>query len=103
MRLLPKRALAFAAGCRVVRVRHQRRHVVGTPHAQRHRGEHVLEPGTVVGGEQAERAPLARLQRGEPSGAGTRLTLTHLGIAAGSPGETGWSMALDKLQQALAP
>ena len=39
----------------------------------------------------------------EPSGAGTRLTLTHLGIAAGSPGETGWSMALDKLQHAVAP
>ena len=39
----------------------------------------------------------------EPSGAGTRLTLTHLGIAAGSPGETGWSMALDKLQHAVSP
>jgi uncharacterized protein YndB with AHSA1/START domain len=39
----------------------------------------------------------------EPTGAGTRLTLTHLGIAAGSPGETGWSMALDKLQQAVSP
>ena len=39
----------------------------------------------------------------EPSGAGTRLTLTHRGIAAGSPGETGWSMALDKLQHAAAP
>lgn len=38
----------------------------------------------------------------EPSDAGTRLTLTHLGIAPGSPGETGWSMALDKLQQAVA-
>jgi uncharacterized protein YndB with AHSA1/START domain len=39
----------------------------------------------------------------EPSGTGTRLTLTHLGIAAGSPGETGWSMALDKLQEAVSP
>jgi uncharacterized protein YndB with AHSA1/START domain len=39
----------------------------------------------------------------EPSGTGTRLTLTHLGIAAGSPGEAGWSMALDKLEQAVSP
>jgi uncharacterized protein YndB with AHSA1/START domain len=39
----------------------------------------------------------------EPSGMGTRLTLTHLGIAAGSPGEAGWSMALDKLEQAVSP
>jgi uncharacterized protein YndB with AHSA1/START domain len=35
--------------------------------------------------------------------AGTRLTLTHLGIPAGSPGEAGWSMALDKLIQAVSP
>jgi len=39
----------------------------------------------------------------EPNGAGTRLTLTHLGIAAGSPGEAGWSMALDKLEQVASP
>ena len=39
----------------------------------------------------------------EPDSAGTRLTFTHLGIAAGSPGETGWSMALDKLEQAVSP
>jgi len=38
----------------------------------------------------------------EPNGAGTLLTLTHLGIAAGSPGEAGWSMALDKLKQAVS-
>jgi uncharacterized protein YndB with AHSA1/START domain len=37
----------------------------------------------------------------EPDGAGTRLTLTHLGVPAGSPGETGWTMALDKLEQAV--
>ena len=39
----------------------------------------------------------------EPDGGGTRLTLTHLGIAAGSPGEAGWSMALDKLEQVVSP
>jgi uncharacterized protein YndB with AHSA1/START domain len=31
----------------------------------------------------------------------TRLRLTHHGIPAGSPGATGWAMALDKLQAAL--
>ena len=38
----------------------------------------------------------------ERSGTGTRLTLTHFGVAAGSPGETGWSMALDKLEKAVS-
>ena len=28
---------------------------------------------------------------------GTRMVLTHLGVPAGSPGATGWEMALDKL------
>lgn len=32
----------------------------------------------------------------------TRLRLTHEGIPAGSPGESGWRMALDKLDEALA-
>ena len=27
----------------------------------------------------------------------TRMRMTHLGIPAGSPGETGWTMAIDKL------
>jgi uncharacterized protein YndB with AHSA1/START domain len=31
----------------------------------------------------------------------TRLVLTHAGIPAGSPGETGWSMALDSLARHL--
>jgi hypothetical protein len=25
------------------------------------------------------------------------MVLTHVGVPAGSPGETGWSMAIDKL------
>lgn len=33
----------------------------------------------------------------EPAGSGTKMTLTHVGIPAGSPGAAGWSMALDKL------
>lgn len=37
----------------------------------------------------------------EPADAGTRLTLTHLGIPAGSPGEMGWTMALDKLEDVV--
>jgi uncharacterized protein YndB with AHSA1/START domain len=33
----------------------------------------------------------------EPSGAGTKMVLTHIGIPSDSPGATGWAMALDKL------
>ncbi len=33
----------------------------------------------------------------EPAPGGTRMTLTHSGIPAGSPGAIGWTMALDKL------
>jgi uncharacterized protein YndB with AHSA1/START domain len=33
---------------------------------------------------------------------GTKLTLTHVGIPAGSPGAAGWAMALDKLTAHLS-
>ena len=33
----------------------------------------------------------------EDVGGRTRMVMTHVGIPAGSPGETGWTMALDKL------
>jgi hypothetical protein len=46
---------------RVIRVRRERRDLVGSPDAQRHRGKDVLELGGIVGGEQAERAPFAWL------------------------------------------
>jgi uncharacterized protein YndB with AHSA1/START domain len=38
----------------------------------------------------------------EPDGVLTRLLLTHIGVPAGSPGEIGWNMALDKLAARLA-
>ena len=38
----------------------------------------------------------------EDLGGRTRLTLTHVGIPAGSPGEAGWRMAMDKLVQQIA-
>jgi uncharacterized protein YndB with AHSA1/START domain len=38
----------------------------------------------------------------EDLGGRTRMVLTHLGIAADSPGAAGWSMALDKLASRLA-
>lgn len=38
----------------------------------------------------------------EPAEEGTALTLTHAGIAPGSPGATGWTMALDKLADRLS-
>ncbi len=33
---------------------------------------------------------------------GTKMTLTHIGVPAGSPGAAGWTMALDKLDAAMA-
>jgi uncharacterized protein YndB with AHSA1/START domain len=33
----------------------------------------------------------------EDLGGRTKMVLTHVGVPAGSPGETGWSMAIDKL------
>jgi uncharacterized protein YndB with AHSA1/START domain len=33
---------------------------------------------------------------------GTHMVMTHVGIPAGSPGEAGWTMAIDKLEQVLA-
>lgn len=38
----------------------------------------------------------------EPVDGGTRMVLTHRGIAADSPGATGWAMALDKLAARVA-
>lgn len=38
----------------------------------------------------------------EPADGGTALTLTHAGIAADSPGATGWTMALDTLAARLS-
>jgi uncharacterized protein YndB with AHSA1/START domain len=52
----------------------------------------VEEPGGTPDGAATEVRLLL-----EPSGDGTSLTLTHLGVPAGSPGEAGWSAALDAL------
>jgi len=38
----------------------------------------------------------------EGVGAKTHMVMTHAGIPAGSPGEMGWNMALDKLTRHLA-
>ena len=32
----------------------------------------------------------------------TKMVMTHQGVPAGSPGEQGWTMAIDKLEAALA-
>jgi uncharacterized protein YndB with AHSA1/START domain len=37
-----------------------------------------------------------------PVAGGTRLILTHVGIPAGSPGEAGWTMAFDALDELIA-
>ncbi len=51
---------------RVVRVRGERRDLVGPPDAQRHRGQDRLKLAAVAGREQAKRAPLAWFQRRTP-------------------------------------
>ena len=33
---------------------------------------------------------------------GTKMVMSHVGVPAGSPGEQGWMMAIDKLEAALA-
>ncbi len=38
----------------------------------------------------------------EDLGGSTKMTMTHAGIPAGSPGEMGWNMALDKMAGVLA-
>jgi hypothetical protein len=43
----------FGLPCRVIRVRRERRDLIGAPDPQRHRGEDFLELGAIVGGEQA--------------------------------------------------
>jgi hypothetical protein len=44
----------------------ERDHSIGAPNPQRHRGEDILELDLIGGGEQAEGAPFARLQRRAP-------------------------------------
>jgi hypothetical protein len=56
----------FGRHGRVIRVRRERGDLVGAPHPQRHRGEDAGELAVVGGGEQPERAPLARPQRRPP-------------------------------------
>ncbi len=38
----------------------------------------------------------------EPADSGTKMTMTHVGVPADSPGAMGWNMALDKLEAHLA-
>jgi uncharacterized protein YndB with AHSA1/START domain len=75
-------------------------------------GEHldVREPGLLVytetmsdadGGAPQSAATTVRVELTAAAGR-THLRLTHHGVPAGSPGATGWQMALDKLQAALA-
>src|SRR5262245_38198416 len=57
------------------------------------------ERGEPVGPDRVDRHPNTtevRVELAEHDGH-TRLVLTHVGIAADSPGAVGWAMALDKL------
>ena len=62
----PGRSWLVGAATRVIGMGRERRDLIGAPHAQRHGGEDLLELGGVGGGEEAERAPFARLQRWAP-------------------------------------
>lgn len=107
-------------GARLVRME------VETPHGARRMwfaGEHleVAEPRLLVYSEamaDEDGNVLSAEQAGMPAGHpvttevqvelepvadGTRLVLTHRGIAMGSPGAAGWQMALDKLAARLGP
>ena len=65
---------------------------------------HLAYTEAVVAGPDAPLADNAtEVQvRLEPSSGGTQLTLRHIGMPAGSPGEMGWTMALDKLELRLS-
>jgi hypothetical protein len=63
------------SGCRIVRVPGERRDLVCSPHVQRHRCENFPQLVDVGGGEKAERAPLAGLQRRSPQA--PQVSLNH--------------------------
>jgi len=50
-------------------------------------------------GEYREVDPKTRL---EDLGARTKMTMTHIGVPADSPGGQGWAMAIDKMAARLA-
>jgi uncharacterized protein YndB with AHSA1/START domain len=56
----------------------------------------VLSPAELGMPDDHPTATEVRFQL-EATGAGTKMVLTHVGIPEGSPGATGWTMALDKL------
>lgn len=82
-------------------------------------GEHrTIEPVTrltyteAMATEAGDRVPADELPPGHPEdtevrvelhpdGDKTRMTLTHAGVAADSPGAMGWTMAIDKLEALL--
>src|SRR5215469_17794624 len=66
LRTLRRLACKGRLTCRVVGMRRKRRWLVGPPHPQRHRGKYLLQLVRAVGYEQAERAPLAGLERRPP-------------------------------------
>jgi uncharacterized protein YndB with AHSA1/START domain len=55
--------------------------------------ESVSDTGGMMTGEGATEVRVDL----EDLGGRTKMVLTHVGVPAGSPGETGWSMAIDKL------
>jgi uncharacterized protein YndB with AHSA1/START domain len=60
-------------------------------------GNAMSPPGSVDGHPSATEVRVELQSLGER----TSMVLTHIGIPAGSPGATGWSMALDKLTASI--
>lgn len=63
----------------------------------------AAEMGMPDGAPTTTRVVVDLTSVGSAADGSTQLTLTHEGIPAGSPGEMGWQMALDKLAARLTP
>jgi uncharacterized protein YndB with AHSA1/START domain len=73
--------------------------LVYTEFASDEQGNAVSDPGTTQGHPGATEVRVEL----EDLGGRTRMVMTHRGIAVGSPGAAGWTMALDKLAARVDP
>ncbi|MGH3813722.1 MAG: SRPBCC family protein, partial [Pseudonocardiaceae bacterium] len=64
--------------------------------------EHGNVPATGVGADASHPTTTEVRIELQPVPTGTKMTLTHVGVAAESPGAAGWAMALNKLAATLA-
>jgi len=62
-------------------------------------GNHLAPSAMGMPGDKPEVTTVTVELKG--AGESTQMTMTHAGVPAGSPGETGWNMAIDKLEKLL--